>query len=201
MLSTVIEISSSEEDEIVENLSKKPKVEDFTVHRVDGDGHCIINCFVTFLKKDKNEILDILWNEFRENVNTYIQFGEYTSTNELLECLQEYVHNRKYNQDTVDLVLEALSKVFLLRIFIFEGSLNNDPLGVIGEKFTKCINLIKSGDHYNLVVSSTKTNDKRLVFMLIFVPYFYTFSGPLQQYTNKHAVMRNLIFRAGVEIG
>ena len=30
------------------------------------------------------------------------------------------------------------------------------PSRVIGERFTKCINLIKRGDHYNLVVSSEK---------------------------------------------
>ena len=42
------------------------------------------------------------------------------------------------------------------RIFIFENSIDNPPCGVIGEKFTKCINLIKRGNHYNFVVSSEK---------------------------------------------
>ena len=42
------------------------------------------------------------------------------------------------------------------RIFIFENSIDNPSSRVIGERFTKCINLIKRGDHYNLVVSSEK---------------------------------------------
>ena len=56
----------------------------------------------------------------------------------------------------MDLVLEALSKIYMHRIFIFENSIENPPCGVIGEKFTKYINLVKCGDHYNLVVSSEK---------------------------------------------
>ena len=39
---------------------------------------------------------------------------------------------------------------------MFENSIDNPPYGVIGERFTKCINLIKRGDHYNLVVSNEK---------------------------------------------
>ena len=42
------------------------------------------------------------------------------------------------------------------RIFIFKNSIDNPPCGVIGEKFTKCINLIKRGYHHNLVVSNEK---------------------------------------------
>ena len=64
--------------------------------------------------------------------------------------------DKNYDHDIVDLLLEALSKIHIHRIFIFENSIDNPPCGVIGEKFTKCINLIKRGDRYNLVVSSEK---------------------------------------------
>ena len=53
-------------------------------------------------------------------------------------------------------MLESLSKIYKHQIFIFENSIDNPHCGVIGEKFTKCINLIKRGDRYNLVVSSEK---------------------------------------------
>ena len=47
------------------------------------------------------------------------------------------------------------------RLFIFQNSIDNPPCRVIGEKFTNCINLIKSEDHYNLVVSSEKQKISR----------------------------------------
>ena len=46
--------------------------------------------------------------------------------------------------------------IYMHQIFIFENSIDNPPYGDIGEKFTNCINLIKPGYHYNLVVSSEK---------------------------------------------
>ena len=45
------------------------------------------------------------------------------------------------------------------QIFIFESSIDNPPCGVVGEKFTKCINLIKRGDHYNFCCFKWKTKD------------------------------------------
>ena len=39
-------------------------------------------------------------------------FSEYSSTEELLKSLEEYIFNKRYDHDTVDLVFEALSKIF-----------------------------------------------------------------------------------------
>ena len=72
-----------------------------------------------------------------------MKFGEYKSSEQLLECLQQYMFDKKYDHKTVDLVLEALSKIYMHRIFIFENSIGNPFCRVIGEKFTKCIILIK----------------------------------------------------------
>ena len=85
-----------------------------------------------------------------------MKFGEYENSEQLLQCLQEYIFDKNYDHEIVDLLLEALSKIHMHRIFIFENSIDNPPCGVIGERFTKCINLIKRRDHYNLVVSSEK---------------------------------------------
>ena len=87
-----------------------------------------------------------------------MKFGENENSEQLLKCLQQYIFDKNYNHDTMDLVLKALSKIHMHRIFIFENSIDNAPCEVIGEKFTKCINLIKRGDHCNLVVSSEKRN-------------------------------------------
>ena len=102
-----------------------------------GDGHCIVNCFSIFFGKATSDVLNELWQVFLNNVD------------------------KNYDRDTMDLVLEALSKIYMHRIFIFENSIDTPPCGGIREKFTKCINLIKRGDHYNLVVSSEKQKISR----------------------------------------
>ena len=73
-----------------------------------------------FFGKDSFEIFSLLWNEFQENIHLYMGFSEYKSTEKLLKSLKEYIFNKHYNHDTVDLVFEALSKIFQHRVFIFE---------------------------------------------------------------------------------
>ena len=159
----LVVISSDEEDEVI--ITKTPKLEEsvvakrdvfFSIKSVPGDGHCIVNCFSTFFGKATSEVLNELWQEFHNNVEEYIKFEEYGHSEQLLQCLQQCISDKNYDHGTKDLVLEALSKIYMHRIFIFENSIDNPPCGVIEEKFTKCINLIKRGDHYNLVVSSEK---------------------------------------------
>ena len=79
-------------------------------------------------------------------VEEYMKFGECENPEQLLQCQQQYIFDKNYDHDTVDLVLEELSKIYIHRIFTFENSIDNPPWGVIGEKFTECINLIKRGD-------------------------------------------------------
>ena len=159
----LVVISSNEENEVI--ITKKPKLEEsvvanrdvfFSIKSVAGEGHCIVNCFSTFFGKAASAVLNELWQEFHNNIEEYMKFGEYENSEQLLQCLQEYIFDKNYDHDIVDLLLEALSKIHIHRIFIFENSIDNPPCGVIGERFTKCINLIKRGDHYNLVVSSEK---------------------------------------------
>ena len=159
----LVVISSDEEDEVI--LTKKPKLEEiavanrdvfFSIKSVPGDGHSIVNCFSTFFGKATSEVLNELWQEFDNNVEEHMKSGEYENSEKLLQCLQQYIFDENYDHDTVDLVLETLSKIHMHQIFIFENSIDNPPCRVVGEKFTKCINLIKRGDHYNFVVSSEK---------------------------------------------
>ena len=73
---------------------------------------------------------------------------------------EEYIFNKRYNHDTVNLVFEALSKIFQCRVFIFEESLTNSPRGIVGEKYNRCINVLKKGDPYNLIVVNEKGCEK-----------------------------------------
>ena len=127
---------------------------------IPGDGHCILNCFSMFFGKDSFEIFSLLWNEFQENIHLYIGFSEYKSTEKLLKSLKEYIFNKHYNHDTVDLVFEALSKIFQHRVFIFGESLTNSPCGMGGVKYNRCINVLKRGDHYNLINVNEKGCEK-----------------------------------------
>ena len=48
-----------------------------------------------------------------------MKFGEYENSEQLLQCLQQYIFDKSYDHDTVDLVLKALSEIYMYRIFIF----------------------------------------------------------------------------------
>ena len=137
----LVVISSDEEDEVI--ITKKPKLEEtvvanrdvfFSIKSVPGDAQCIVNCFSTFFGKATSEALNELWQEFHNNVEEYMKFGEYENSEQLLQCLQQYIFDKNYDHDTVDLVLDALSKIYMHRIFIFANSIGNPPCGVIGEK-------------------------------------------------------------------
>ena len=123
--------------------AKKEENINFTVKTIPGDGHCIVNCFSVFFGKDSSEILSLLLNEFQKNSHLSMAFSEYNSTEELLKSLEEYIFNKRYSHDTVDLVFETLSKNVQHRVFILEESLTNSPRGIIGEKYIRCTNVSK----------------------------------------------------------
>ena len=116
----LVVISSDAEDEVI--ITKKHKLEEsvvakrgvfFSIKSVPGDGHCIVNCFSTFFGKATSEVLNEHWEEFHNNVEEYIKFEEYENSEQLLQCLQQYIFDKNYDHDTVDLVLEALSNIYI----------------------------------------------------------------------------------------
>ena len=108
----LVVISSDEEDEVV--ITKNPKLEEsvianrdayFSIKSVPGDGHCIVNYFSTFFGKATSKVLNELWQEFHNNIEEYMKFGEYENSEQLFQCLQQYIFEKKYDHNTVDLVL------------------------------------------------------------------------------------------------
>ena len=104
----LVVISSDEEDEVI--ITKKPKLEEsvlanrdafFSIKSVLGDWHCIVNCFSTFFEKATSEVLDELWQEFHNNIEEYMKFGEYENSEQLLQCLQQYIFGKNYDHDTI----------------------------------------------------------------------------------------------------
>ena len=107
----VVVISSEEEDEAI--MTRKPKLEQsavanrdvfFSIKSVPGDGHCLVNCFLTFLRKATSEVLKELSQEFHNNVEEYMKFEEYENPEQLLQCLQQYIFDKNYDLNTVDLI-------------------------------------------------------------------------------------------------
>ena len=107
----VVVISSEEEDEVI--MTKKPKLEQsavanrdvfFSIKSALGDGHCLVNCFLTFLRKATSEVLKELSQEFHNNVEEYMKFEEYENPEQLLQCLQQYIFDKNYDLNTVDLI-------------------------------------------------------------------------------------------------
>ena len=127
-METVTEISSGKEDDLFIIKPKKVKLEkeenvNFTVKTIPGDGYCIVNCFPMFFRKDSSEILSLPGDEYQENIHLYVGFSKYKSTEEFLKSLEEYIFNKRYNHDTVDIVFEALSKIFQRRVFYLKNHL------------------------------------------------------------------------------
>ena len=127
-IGTFLEITSGEGYDLLIIKPKKVQLEkeenvNFTVKPIPGDGHCIANCFSMFFGKDSSGILSLLRNGFQVNVHLYMGFGEYMSTEERLKSLEEYIFNKRYNHDTVDIVFEALSKIFQRRVFYLKNHL------------------------------------------------------------------------------
>ena len=127
-METVTEISSGKEDDLFIIKPKKVKLEkaeniNFTIKTIPGDGYCIANCFPMFFGKDSSEILSLPGDEYQENIHLYVGFSKYKSTGEFLKTLEEYIFNRRYNHDTVNLVFEALSKIFQRRVFYLKNHL------------------------------------------------------------------------------
>ena len=120
--------------------------------------HSIV--FQCLFGKNSSETLCLTGNEFQKNIHLYMIFSEYRGTEGLLKSLEEYIYNKHYNQDTADLVFEALSKIFQHRTFIFKTSLKNSPRGIVSERYNRCIRVLKRGDCYNLIVVNKKGCEK-----------------------------------------
>ena len=97
----LVVISSDEEDQVI--ITKKPKLEEsFVANRdvfvsiksVPADGHCIVNCFSTFLGKATSKVLNEFWQEFHINVEEYMKFREYDNSEQLLQCLQQDIFDK-----------------------------------------------------------------------------------------------------------
>lgn len=76
-----------------------------------------------------------------------MRFGEYCCAEELLKNLEDYVLNKRWNHK---------AKVFQQRSFISKGSLTSSPCSLVGEKYSRCINLLKIGNNYKKLLRTSQ---------------------------------------------
>ena len=68
-----------------------------------------------------------------------------------MKALEEYLFGKKYGHEVVDLLIDCLSTIYRLRVFIYEDRLDSIPMGTISEDYEKEIYLLKTSDHYSLI--------------------------------------------------
>lgn len=101
------------EDEIDESLKKinKKRV------AVPGDGHCLLTSWAKGFKKDKDFVIERLYNEVVYNQEFYLDF---LINNNLEQLLHDYLVNRIYAQDDMDLLVNALCNAFYADAVIYQ---------------------------------------------------------------------------------
>ena len=87
----------------------------------------------------------------------------------MMNDIGDYITKKRYNNNTIDLVLEALAMIFECRVFVYEEFPGGKPNGVIGEHFKSEIHILKKTDifgglHYDLInkVKEEEQNDEYL---------------------------------------
>ena len=153
----LIDDSDSDDDVFLPSLSRRK------VKNMPGDGHCIIHCFAEHFSVPVNKIIKILEIEFKDNLQLYMKFTD-LSKDDLVSELHKYLVDKTYNTGTVDLVLEALSKIFECNLVIRQDSTENS---IIGQHFDKKIYLKRSKhmQHYDLIIDPGLINIRYTFFV------------------------------------
>ena len=162
-----IEISNDEEELVVLPASKTSTSEEILeVSQILGNGHFIIHCFSQHLKIVKSPILQEVWEESDHHKGKYFSFSSYELEEELMKALVEYLFGKIYGHEVVDLLIDCLSTIYQLRVFIFEESLDSIPMGTIGEDYEKEIYLLKTSDHYSLIKKKLQIQSSHNVLLI-----------------------------------
>ena len=82
----------------------------------------------------------------------------YESPEDLRIELAKYTFSKNYSSDTVDLIIEALAKVYEARVFIHVDKIKRHPENNVRVDFPN-IHLIKTGKHYDLLKQTIDVND------------------------------------------
>ena len=110
----------------------------------------MVHCFTKRFNETTELVLENLWHEMNESIELYIRFGVYESPEDLRIELAKYTCSKNYSNDTTDLIIEALAKVYEAQV-IHVDKIRQHPENNIGVDFSNIIHLIKTGQHYDLL--------------------------------------------------
>ena len=121
----------------------------FNIKSIRGDGHCIASCFAPHFKEPVDRVLDRLDSEFRENITFYKDFSEFNE-NEILREVYAYIKERRYNNSTVAMFLNAFARIYNTKVVIHNSGIDvaNTTIGCNSEN---TIHLFKNADHFDLM--------------------------------------------------
>ena len=131
----------------------------FHLYKARGDGHCLVYCFAKRFNEATELVLEKFWHEMNGNIKLYMRFGVYESPEDLRIELAKYTFNKNYSNDTADLIIEALAKVYEARVFIHVDKIQQHPESNVGVDFPTFIHLIKTGQHYDLLKQTIDVDD------------------------------------------
>ena len=83
----------------------------------------------------------------------------YESPEDLRIELVKYTFSKNYSNDTAELIIEALAKVYEAWVFIHVDKIQQHPGNNVGVDFPNIIYLIKTGQHYNLLKQTIDVDD------------------------------------------
>ena len=119
----------------------------------------MVHCFAKRFNEATELVLEKLWHEMNENIELYIKFGVYESPEDLRIELAKYTFSKNYSNDTADLIIEALAKVYKAQVFIHEDKIQKHPENNVGVEFPNIFHLIKTGQHYDLLKQTIDVDD------------------------------------------
>ena len=73
--------------------------------------------------------------------------------------LAKYTFSKNYSTDTTGLIIEALAKVYEAGVFIDVDKIQQHPENNTGVDFPNIIDLIKTGQHYDLLKQTIDVDD------------------------------------------
>jgi len=136
------------------------KQRNLAIHRVLGDGHCLLHSWCRATNSSMKEVKRRLLKEYNEYQR------EYEQADISLDDLKHYLRDRSYQLNSVDAVIEMLSNAFEVTVFIVGQKYDYsdpDPTPVDGkmeikrigsQAATRSILLHKDAAHYNCIESN-----------------------------------------------
>ena len=123
--------------------------ESFRIKSICGDGYCIANCFTTYFREPLDRVLDRLDSEYRENFTFYKDLSEFNE-DDILREVHAYIIERRYNNSTVDMFLNAFARIHNAKVVIQISGIDVANTAV-DCNFDNILHLFKNADHFNLM--------------------------------------------------